>query len=204
MFILKDVFFTFVFLNVLNSSFSLGLQIYSMTLSTLSTKELACDFVGVVVSFGFNGLALYVYFKYTSVFQEELKLLKENRASTVHPFVFCIYRCCLGFFIGILSTHTFCIFVTLSVQVGYLAYICISRPYKHNYLYGRGILNESSICLHLVVLIIYDYKLTSEYTATNTAATALVWLDVIVTVGAAVTSVCCLVYDIYSEMKGLA
>ena len=64
-FILKDIFFMLVFFNVLNSSFSFGLQIYSMTLIGFDSKELACDFIGIIVCVGLNALVLYAYFKYT-------------------------------------------------------------------------------------------------------------------------------------------
>ena len=137
------------------------------------------------------------------MFQEELNLLKLNRVSTIHPFVFCIYRFCLGFFMGILSTQSLCILTALVIQIGYLVYICINQPYKYRNLLVRSILNESSICVHLIVLIVYDYKLTSEYTSLHNSSTALVWIDLIVTVGATVLSAYCLVLSIRNQDKSV-
>ena len=65
MFVLRELMFTMVFLNTLNVGYSLGLQINTLTLTTLPAEQVAGAFIAIVVSLAFNAAVLVYYFMYT-------------------------------------------------------------------------------------------------------------------------------------------
>lgn len=203
-FTLKDILVTLVFFNTINSSFSFGLQIITMTQTTFGSGELACDFIAILISLIFNGIVLYVYFKYTEIFEHQLILLKFNKASTIHPFVFCIYRFLIGFLMGVFNTYKFCIFLVFCLELGYLIYTIVNKPFKYNYQLVRGIINGSATCYHILTLILYEYVLTSQYTSSHPASTALAWIDVVLIISATCFSIYSWIYSVCKEGKDVS
>lgn len=198
-FMLKDVMMTFVFFNTLNGAFSAGLQVHFMTMNQFTEGETACNFVAIALSLGFNCIVLYLYFKHTEMYRDELIILKMNRASTIHPLVFCIYRLVIGFLMGILNHLSYTVLIVLGLEVCYMIFVAVNHPHKNTYQFVRGMLNEGSIIFHLITLIVYEKVLTSLYTSNNHAATALAWIDVLVILGATIFSCYCMGYSIWKE-----
>ena len=66
--------------------------------------------------------------------------MKLNRRSTIHPFVFCLFKLVLGVVMGIFPNSP-CLIVALVLQLGFLLYVSFNQPYKHKYLFIRGVMN---------------------------------------------------------------
>jgi 4-amino-4-deoxy-L-arabinose transferase-like glycosyltransferase len=69
------------------------------------------------------------------------KLLKKDKTARYHPVILCLYRLVVGVTLGGLFEFRYTGFIVLAMQIGYLLYIIIKRPYKKAVVSVRGIVN---------------------------------------------------------------
>lgn len=177
-FILCDLLLMLGAFNAMNAGFSLGIQLLWLNKPDAEpTACLAACVITILLSLAVNSLSTGLFFGRAGLFTSTKSPLKEDKLSQAEPIIQLCFRFLLGFLVGILSSFNGASIVVTVVQLAYVAYIAVRRPYSEVLGNIRSLLNYSVASFVLIVSIIYNYTVVDgKSTVSESLIEAEIWI----------------------------
>lgn len=95
-------------------------------------------------------------------YERTLSVLKSDKPSKTHAPIMLIFRLVTGILIGGMCNTNYAAIAASLIQICYLLYVGIRKPYKKKFINIRAIINELSILIVLASASIYVYYVNSQ------------------------------------------
>jgi hypothetical protein len=141
--------------------------------------------------------------KKNEYFSHNNRVLKKNAFARLHPVVLCSYRTLLGAIMGATILWRFSGVVVMALQIGYLVYVTIKRPYKKAIVTVRGIATESVVLLAVSETLLYNFYFTNKMASDGgwgAITNVPIWLLLALVVLAVLFNIACMILGIYKML----
>ena len=201
-FVLVEVLMVLILFNCLGVGFSLGLHIlYWNRPQAQPTESQILNLVPAAVVLLMAVVHFWLMYKHDQYLEHTNKTLKHDKLSRMHPAVLFSARFLTGLAISVLSEFKYGLAGPATIQLIFLVFVIVKRPYRKTIMSVRAIFNESVIGVIFAATMAYSFDvMNASAMAGNSWAeflSAPAWGETAFVIAALFFNLVCQVYAIY-------